>query len=216
MAKLMRHMLSAGGAGNIPDPSTGNVGDKSPFNALANALLNPQTSTADAGQNGTVNQQQQVQQAPSSNSLNIWRIFHAIVMLALTVYFAWYVTPFTGTLSQREEHHRKQFLHGDTNDASNESYHYDPSLRDAERRFFISFATLESALLTGRYLVEKFRPGSQLDSRSGALWTISGVLPQPLSGWLETALRYKAIFDALLSDLLTVIFVLGGVAWVRG
>ena len=64
--------------------------------------------------------------------------------------------------------------------------------------------------------MEKFRPGSQLDSRSGVLWTISGALPRPLSGWLETALRYKTVFDALLSDLLTVIFVFGGVAWLRG
>lgn len=162
---------------------------------------------------------QQTQQAPPSSSaappLHIWRVLHALSTLALVVYFA-LTTPFAGTKLQREHSLLSSSSSPYPTEAEAAAAAAAGTMSPADQhKFFYLFATLESVLLTSRYLVEKFSPGSRMDTRSGMLWTVAGLLPPPYSSYLETALRYKNIFDTLLADLLLMVFVLGVVTWAR-
>ncbi|KAJ2906903.1 hypothetical protein MKZ38_009766 [Zalerion maritima] len=219
------------GAGGFPAmPGMGGPGGPGgpgadPFAAFS-SLLNPAAGAQPGGQSpfGTPGQPTQIQ-AAKAKPLHIWRILHTLFTLGLIIYFAVGTIHYSGTLSQRSLTFHAQHLEEDSKDGADPDFdssdsptlnpYYDPHFAHGQKVFFISFATLESLLLTSRYLIERFSPGSRMDTRSGMLWSIAGFLPAPLGNWLETGLRYKSILDTLLQDLLLVVFVLGTVAWAR-
>ncbi|KAJ2988570.1 hypothetical protein NUW58_g3904 [Xylaria curta] len=64
------------------------------------------------------------------------------------------------------------------------------NLEQARAWFFYVFTSVETVLLTSRYMMERgagFTP-------SGWTWTISGMLPDPFRGYSRHALRYAQIF----------------------
>lgn len=180
----------AAGAGN----PLGGSRVENPLAVLQSLLSGQQPSPGGASTGASF------QQISESSVVNVWRIMHTFAVIALSIYFAW-TTPFLGTAAQRKDHL--------------EDPH--PAFYHAEQHFFYSLATVETVLLTTRFLLERYSPGGRFDVRgSSMMWTIAGILPKPFSGYLETGLRYKAILDTILTDLLLVVFVLGVCAWARG
>lgn len=128
----------------------------------------------------------------TSTSAQVWKIVHTLSALCLALYTA-ISTRFDGSKLNRLTPHETDTMSGP--------------------RLFYMFATLELVLQTSRFLVEKGRLGG-----SGWLAMIanSGMVPEPYAGYVRLVGRYSVIFRTVVADALTVVFVLGVVAWWRG
>ncbi|KAI0804957.1 hypothetical protein GGR55DRAFT_690897 [Xylaria sp. FL0064] len=138
-------------------------------------------------------QQQGPQQPEQNKSVNLWRILHAIFALGLGIYVA-FSTTFTGTKIER-----------DTDSLQSTGMLGAQNLDQARAWFFYVFTSVETVLLTSRYMTERsagFTP-------SGWTWTISGMLPDPMRGYARHALRYAQIFTTVRNDALLCVFVMG-------
>jgi len=137
-------------------------------------------------------QQQTADEAarPKSDTAYLWRILHAVFALVLALYLA-LTTTFNGSKLSRA-----QVL----DDASGP-------------RLFYIFATAELVLQSSRYFLEK----GQLQG-SGWVATIanSGMVPEPWVGYLRVLGRYMTIWQTVVADATTVVFVLGILAWWKG
>lgn len=135
-------------------------------------------------------EQQQNQPAPTSSTY-MWRIIHAVFALGLALYIA-LTSTFNGSKLSRAQ--------------SVESMDFDPKL-------FYIFATAELVLQSSRYFVEK----GQLQG-GGWLATIAntGLVPEPWGGYIRVAGRYSVIWQTIVGDAMTIVFVLGCLAWWRG
>ncbi|KAI1825403.1 hypothetical protein F4861DRAFT_501907 [Xylaria intraflava] len=145
------------------------------------------------GAEGAPNPMQQSQQAEQKKTANLWRILHAIFALGLGLYVAMSTT-FTGSKIEREaDALRGTGMLGAQN------------LEQARVWFFYVFTSVETVLLTSRYLMERgagFTP-------AGWTWTVTGFLPEPIRGYSRHALRYGQIFTTVRNDALFCVFVMG-------
>jgi len=127
----------------------------------------------------------------------LWRVLHFLVAVGLGLYITFY-TPFNGSRAERDEaaaaHAEKRLMDVDA----------------FKEHFFYAFATAETALLTTRYFLDRRRatPG-------GVLWSVAGMLPEPLKQYLGHGLRYWQTVASVRSDILVCIFVLGACSWYR-
>ncbi|KAK5997093.1 hypothetical protein PT974_02445 [Cladobotryum mycophilum] len=140
--------------------------------------------------------QQQTAVQPPTRSVTVWRILHALFAIGLGIFFA-FTTPFTGSKIEREL----------------SVIAYDARTEEEDQRqkiFFWAFATAEVLLLSSRFLFDKASTRS-----TGFVATALSYLPQPYRGYLEVGQRYVQIFNAVRSDLLTCIFVLGVCTWLK-
>ncbi|KAI0552863.1 hypothetical protein F4679DRAFT_53199 [Xylaria curta] len=176
----MMQMLQQMMAGGMP----GGAGGSSPFAGLEGFL-----GAAGGGPSPT----QQGQQVEQNKTVNLWRILHAIFALGLGIYVA-LSTTFTGTKVER-----------DADDLQSTGLLGAQNLDQARAWFFYVFTSVETVLLTSRYMMERgagFTP-------SGWTWTISGMLPDPFKGYSRHALRYAQIFTTVRNDALFCVFVMG-------
>lgn len=149
---------------------------------------------ATAGSN-PIPQQQQQQGQPTEwmTTANLWRILHAIFALGLGIYVA-LSTTFTGTKVER-----------DADDLQSTGVLGAQNIQQARAWFFYVFSSVETVLLTSRYMVEQgagFTP-------SGWTWSVAGMLPQPFGGYARHALRYGQLFTTVRNDALFCVFVMG-------
>lgn len=156
--------------------------------ALLRASAGPNTTT-------TPQQQQQQQGQPTEwmTTANLWRILHAIFALGLGIYVA-LSTTFTGTKVER-----------DADDLQSTGVLGAQNIQQARAWFFYVFTSVETVLLTSRYMVEQgagFTP-------SGWTWSVAGMLPQPFGGYARHALRYGQLFTTVRNDALFCVFVMG-------
>ncbi|KAI1295810.1 hypothetical protein F5Y03DRAFT_301180 [Xylaria venustula] len=146
-----------------------------------------------AGGPGGPSPMQQGQQTEQNKTANLWRILHAIFALGLGIYVA-FSTTFTGTKVERE-----------TDGLQSTGVLGAQNLEQARAWFFYVFTSVETVLLTSRYMTERsagFTP-------SGWTWTITGMLSDPLRGYARHALRYAQIFTTVRNDALFCVFVMG-------
>lgn len=190
MMRMMQQMLSgAGGAGSGGMPDMGDPNDpNNPMNDLPPFMKNLMSA-----QRQTQTDAQAQQSAPKTNSAYLWRIVHAIFAIALAAYIA-----LTGTFNGSKLSRAESL--GDDGGFS------------APKLFYL-FATFELMLQTSRYFLEK----GQLQG-TGMLATIanSGLVPEPWGGYIRVVGRYSVIFQTVMGDAMTVVFVLGALAWWRG
>ncbi|PNS17011.1 hypothetical protein CAC42_4975 [Sphaceloma murrayae] len=141
--------------------------------------------------NGQTQATQEAQQ-PKSDSAYMWRIIHAVFALSLATYIA-LTSTFNGSKLSRLEK-------------------LDPQEGFGPNLFYL-FATVETVLQSSRYFLEK----GQLQG-AGWLATIanSGMVPEPWNGYIRVAGRYVTIWQTIVRDAVTVVFILGAVAWWRG
>lgn len=141
--------------------------------------------------NGQASSQKEAQ-TPKSNSQYIWRVVHAFFALALALYIA-LTSTFNGTKLSRAQ----------SMDAG----------QGGGMNLFYLFATTQLVLQTSRFMVEKGQLGG-----SGWLATIanSGMVPEPWAGYIRIVGRYSIIWQTIVGDAMTVVFVLGLLAWSRG
>ncbi|KAI1172361.1 hypothetical protein F4777DRAFT_562060, partial [Nemania sp. FL0916] len=181
----MMQMLQKMMAGGMPGAADGG----NPFAGMGG--LDGLFGAANGGPPG---QQQQQQQAAQNQTANLWRILHAIFALGLGLYVA-LSTTFTGTKLER-----------DTDDLQSSGLlGVGQDLAQTRAWFFYVFSSVETALLTSRYMVSRgagFAP-------SGWVWSISGMLPDPFREYSRHALRYAQIFTTVRNDALLCVFVLG-------
>lgn len=145
-------------------------------------------------------QQWQQQQAARPDAYaSLFRLLHALLALGLGLYVA-LLTPFGGTKVEREA---ASLAHA-------EGLPADDADERRRRVFFWIFATGEALLLSSRLLLDKRRPPP-----AGMLWTVVGLLPEPLRGYVSVGLRYGQIFATVRADILACIFVLGVVSWCK-
>ncbi|KAI0861445.1 hypothetical protein F4860DRAFT_171065 [Xylaria cubensis] len=178
----MMQMLQQMMAGGMP----GGAGGSNPF---AGTGLEGLLGAAGGGPSPT----QQGQQVEQNKTVNLWRILHAIFALGLGIYVA-LSTTFTGTKVER-----------DADDLQSTGLLGAQNLDQARAWFFYVFTSVETVLLTSRYMMERgggFTP-------SGWTWTISGMLPDPFKGYSRHALRYAQIFTTVRNDALFCVFVMG-------
>ncbi|GAB7349210.1 hypothetical protein MBLNU459_g8136t1 [Dothideomycetes sp. NU459] len=137
-------------------------------------------------------QTQQQQQGATTGAANLWRIVHAVFALGLALYIA-LTSTFNGSKLARA-----QSVDGDGTQGP---------------RLFYLFATVELVLQSSRYFLEK----GQLQG-AGWLATIanSGVVPEPWAGYVRVFGRYSVIWQTVVGDAVTIVFVLGALAWWRG
>lgn len=140
---------------------------------------------------GQAQAQQQADQ-PKSTSAYLWRIVHAAFALTLAIYVA-LSTTFNGSSLTRVQ-----------------------SLQAGEGvgpKVFYMFATFELVLQSSRYFLEK----GQLQG-AGWLATIanSGMVSEPWAGYIRVLGRYFVIWETIVGDAMTVVFVLGCLAWWNG
>lgn len=130
---------------------------------------------------------------PKSNSAYLWRIVHAIAALTLALYIATTST-FNGTKLSRAQ-----------------SSAVDGS--GVTPRLFYMFATTELVLQSSRFFLER----GQLQG-AGMLATVanSGLVPEPFAGYVRILGRYSVIWQTIVGDAMTVVFVLGALAWWKG
>jgi hypothetical protein len=133
--------------------------------------------------NGMGGPHNQLQEEPDPRAY-IWRVIHFVAALAMGIYIAT-ATDFTGAKSARSK-----------------------TQGEVGVKFFWAFVTVELALQSSRFLMEKGRLGG-----SGILATIAGFLPEPYKGWVVLVARYSRIWQTLVADAMVVIFVLGTVSW---
>ena len=138
-------------------------------------------------------QQEEAQAGPKTNSAYLWRIVHAVFALSLAFYIA-LTTTFNGSALSRSFDGRGQM-----------------SVQGP--KLFYVFATAELVLQTSRYYVEKGHL-----TGTGWLATIanSGFVPEPWAGYLRVVGRYAVIWRTIVGDAMTIVFVLGILAWWRG
>lgn len=128
-------------------------------------------------------------QTPSASSTaHIWRIVHAVFALGLAAYIA-LSSSFNGSKASRYE------------------------IDYQGPRLIYLFGTLELLLQTSRFFMEQ----GQI-SGGGWLATVLnlGVIPEPWAGYIRLIARYSIIWRTIVADAMTVVFVLGTVAWWRG
>ncbi|KAI8944429.1 hypothetical protein F4801DRAFT_571687 [Xylaria longipes] len=181
MMQMLQKMMAGGMPGGIP----GGAGGSNPF---AGTGLEGLLGAAGGGPN-PMQQGQQVE----NKTANLWRILHAIFALGLGIYVA-LSTTFTGTKVER-----------DADDLQSTGLLGAQNLDQARAWFFYVFTSVETVLLTSRYMMERgagFTP-------SGWTWTISGLLPDPFKGYSRHALRYAQIFSTVRNDALFCVFVMG-------
>ncbi|KAI0425601.1 hypothetical protein F5Y09DRAFT_94996 [Xylaria sp. FL1042] len=178
----MMQMLQKMMAGGIP----GGAADGS--NPFAGMGLEGLLSGA-----GGPNPMQHGPQPEQNKTVNLWRILHAIFALGLGIYVA-FSTTFTGTKVER-----------DTDNLQSTGMLGAQNLDQARAWFFYVFTSVETVLLTSRYMMERsagFTP-------TGWTWTITGMLPDPMKGYARHALRYAQIFTTVRNDALLCVFVMG-------
>ncbi|KAI0472328.1 hypothetical protein F4859DRAFT_101242 [Xylaria cf. heliscus] len=182
MMQMLQKMMAGGMPGGIP----GGAGGRNPF-----AGTGLEGFFGAAG--GVPDPTQQGQQVEQSKTTDLWRILHAIFALGLGIYVA-LSTTFTGTKVER-----------DADDLQSTGLLGAQNLEQARAWFFYVFTSVETVLLTSRYMVERgagFTP-------SGWTWTVSGMLPDPFRGYSRHALRYAEIFTTVRNDALFCVFVMG-------
>ncbi|KAI1753655.1 hypothetical protein F4782DRAFT_64394 [Xylaria castorea] len=178
----MMQMLQQMMAGGMP----GGAGGSNPF---AGAGLEGLLGAAGGGPSPM----QQGQPVEQHKTVNLWRILHAIFALGLGIYVA-LSTTFTGTKVER-----------DADDLQSTGLLGAQNLDQARAWFFYVFTSVETVLLTSRYMMERgagFTP-------SGWTWTVSGMLPDPFRGYSRHALRYAQLFTTVRNDALFCVFVMG-------
>ncbi|KAI1426359.1 hypothetical protein F5Y12DRAFT_293147 [Xylaria sp. FL1777] len=177
----MMQMLQKMMAGGMPGAAEGS----NPFAGMGlEGLL------GGAGGPSPVQQGQPVEQ---NKNTNLWRILHAIFALGLGIYVA-FSTTFTGTKVER-----------DTDSLESTGVLGAQNLEQTRAWFFYVFTSVETVLLTSRYMMERgagFTP-------SGWTWTITGMLSDPIKGYARHALRYAQIFSTVRNDALFCVFVMG-------
>ncbi len=120
---------------------------------------------------------------------DLWKIIHAAMALTLGIYMVW-TTPFSGSQIARVG-----VVKGE----------------EAVQNFFWVFATAELLLQSTRWFLE----GGKI-APVGIPGMVLGMLPEPFKTYASLAVRYSGIFTQLIADAVTVVFVLGIVAWGRG
>ena len=117
--------------------------------------------------------------------------------MGLGLYIALY-TPFNGSRSERvaaaEAHAENRSTDVDT----------------FKEHFFYAFATVETALLTTRYFLDRRRTAP-----AGMLSSVVGMLPEPFRQYVGHGLQYWQTVASVRSDILVCIFVLGACSWYR-
>lgn len=149
---------------------------------------------------GGPNPMQQGQAIEQNKNANLWRILHAIFALGLGIYVA-LSTTFTGSKVER-----------DTDNLQSTGVMGAQNLDQARAWFFYVFTSIETVLLTSRFMMERsagFTP-------SGWTWTITGMLSDPIRGYARHALRYAQIFTTVRNDALFCVFVMGVCSLLRG
>ncbi|KAI0454402.1 hypothetical protein F5B21DRAFT_475262 [Xylaria acuta] len=185
MMQMLQKMMAGGMPGGMPG-GAGGAGGSNPF---AGTGLEGLLGAAGGGPNPI----QQGQQTEQNKTIDLWRILHAIFALGLGIYVA-LSTTFTGTKVER-----------DADDLQSTGLLGAQNLDQARAWFFYVFTSVETVLLTSRYMMERgagFTP-------SGWTWTISGMLPDPIRGYSRHALRYAQIFNTVRNDALFCVFVMG-------
>ncbi|TGJ79984.1 hypothetical protein E0Z10_g8782 [Xylaria hypoxylon] len=181
MMQMFQKMMAGGMPGGIPGGADGS----NPFAGMGlEGLFNAA---------GGPNPMQQGQKVEQNKPANLWRILHAIFALGLGLYVV-LSTTFTGTKVER-----------DADDLQSTGVLGAQNLEQARAWFFYVFTSVETVLLTSRYMTERgagFTP-------SGWTWTIAGMLPDPLKGYARHALRYGQIFTTVRNDALFCVFVMG-------
>ena len=120
---------------------------------------------------------------------DFWKIIHGVMAFALGIYIVW-TTPFSGSQLAR------------TGAVEGE---------EAVQNFFWVFSTAELLLQSTRWVLE-----GEKTVPTGMVGMVLGMLPEPLKSYASLAVRYTGIFTQLIADAVTVVFVLGVVAWWRG
>ena len=120
---------------------------------------------------------------------DMWKIIHAVMAFALGIHMIW-TTPFSGSQLARFG-----IVKGE----------------EAVQSFFWVFATAELLLQSTRWFLEGGKTAPV-----GMLGIALGMLPEPFKTYASLAVRYSGIFTQLVADAVTVVFVLGIVAWWRG
>ena len=120
---------------------------------------------------------------------DIWKIMHAVMAFALGIYIVW-SAPFSGSQVARAG-----VVQGE----------------EATQNFFWIFATAELVLQSTKFFLEGARTAPL-----GMMGMLSGMLPEPFGTYASLAVRYSGIITQLVADALTVVFVLGSVAWWKG
>ena len=138
---------------------------------------------------GAQGQEQGVSREEEKKGRDIWKIIHAVMALALGIYIVW-TTPFSGSQLAR------------AGAAQGE---------EAIKNFFWVFATVELLSQSTRFFLEGAKTVP-----AGMMGMVLGMLPEPFKTYASLAVRYSGIFTQLIADAVTVVFVLGIVAWWRG
>lgn len=133
--------------------------------------------------------------APASSSAYVWRIVHAVFAFGLA-FFICLTSTFNGTKLARTQNVYTQ----------EEGYGLGPKL-------FIIFATAQLLLQSTRYFVEK---GQLQGGGMFASIVNSGMIPQPYANYIRVAGRYITIARTIFVDVMTIVFVMGCMAWWKG
>lgn len=189
MMRMFQQMMAQQGGGGEAGPQFGQPGSANPQDDPMMKMLQQMMAGGMPGAEGA----QELQQAPPSTTY-IWRIVHTIFALSLALYVG-IATKFTGTEVARAE-----------------SKLVDDSLKGGmATKLFLLFATAELVLQSSRFFLER----GSLPS-SGIMGTLTQFLPEPWAGYIRTAGRYSIIYTTMMADALTIIFVLGLLAWWNG
>ena len=133
--------------------------------------------------------QGQEMSGPERKGRDIWKMIHAVMALTLGIYIVW-TAPFRGSQLARVE-----VVTGEA----------------AVQNFFWLFATAELLLQSTKFFLEGGKTAPV-----GMMGMVLGMLPEPFRMYASLVVRYSGIFTQLIADALTVVFVLGVVAWWRG
>jgi len=139
---------------------------------------------------GGAQQTQQEQAQPKSDTAYLWRILHAVFALTLALYIT-ITNTFNGSKLSRAQ-------------VMDES---------AGPNLFYIFATAELILQSTRYFMEK---GQLQGSGWIAMIANSGFVPPPYVDYLRVLGRYMTIWQTVVADATTIIFVVGALAWWKG
>jgi hypothetical protein len=137
----------------------------------------------------------QAQKSMADSAVRLWRLLHTVTIALVSILIL--STPFDGS------------RHARLSASSSHTTHLFPHIPVLTTHpLFYIFISLEIALLSGRFLLERGRlpPDSMLS-------TIANFAPEPFKGYLGIAARYIVIIKSVVADALTLIFVLGAVSW---
>ena len=184
-----------GGQGGEEDPMVrilqqmlGGAGG-APGQGGGNGGLPPALAAMLGAQGGGAPGQGQDMSPEQKKGRDIWKIIHAVMAFSLGIYIIW-TTPFSGSQLARVG-----VVKGE----------------EAVQNFFWVFATAELLLQSTRWFLEGGRT-----IPAGMMGMVLGMLPEPFKTYASLAVRYSGIFTQLITDAVTVVFVLGVVAWWRG